>query len=100
MFFFCSPFLFFAHGFTKLNFKAPKISLRHHTLVSAGEGVQPDSVGEDEGRSGCQAPGPPGGLQAGQILYRPDRHATHHSRAVPGEEFLVVRQLRGLPQGF
>ena len=30
-------------------------------------------VGEDEGRSGCQAPGSPGELQSGQILYRPDR---------------------------
>ena len=73
---------------------------RRHTHVSAGEGVQPESVGEDEGRSGCQAPGSPGGLQAGQILYRPDRHVTYYSRAVPGVEFLVVRKLRGFPQGF
>ena len=43
--------------------------------------VLPDSVGEDEGRSGCQAPGSPGGLQARQILYRPDRHVTYYSRA-------------------
>ena len=73
--------------------------LRDHAPVSARQGSQQSSTGEDERGSQPQAPRPAGWLPQEQILCGPDCQPAHHCRAVAGVELPPLHQLHRLREG-